>query len=49
MRNVSSVFGRRPVPTTALFHPAYLLRSPDQKRFAWRDLISIKQKLAAAK
>ena len=38
----------RPVPTTALFHPAYLLRSPDQKRFAWRDLISIKQKLAAA-
>ncbi|MBX7197853.1 MAG: uracil-DNA glycosylase [Rhodospirillaceae bacterium] len=39
----------RPVPTTALFHPAYLLRSPDQKRFAWRDLISIKQKLAAAK
>lgn len=37
----------RPVPCTALFHPAYLLRSPDQKRFAWRDLISIKQKLAA--
>lgn len=37
----------RPVPTTALFHPAYLLRSPDQKRFAWRDLISIKQKLAS--
>jgi DNA polymerase len=37
----------RPVPTTALFHPAYLLRSPDQKRFAWRDLIAIKQKLAS--
>ena len=36
----------RPVPCMALFHPAYLLRSPDQKRFAWRDLISIKQKLA---
>jgi uracil-DNA glycosylase family 4 len=37
----------RPVPVMPLFHPAYLLRSPDQKRFAWRDLIAIKQKLAA--
>lgn len=37
----------RPVPCMALFHPAYLLRSPEQKRFAWRDLISIKQKLTA--
>jgi uracil-DNA glycosylase len=35
----------RPVPCTALFHPAYLLRSPQQKRFAWRDLLAIKQKL----
>ena len=36
----------RPVPCTALFHPAYLLRSPQQKRLAWRDLLSIKQKLS---
>ncbi len=36
----------RPVPTTALFHPSYLLRSPQQKRYAWRDLLAIKQKLA---
>ena len=35
----------RPVPCMALFHPAYLLRSPQQKRLAWRDLLSIKQKL----
>ena len=35
----------RPVPCTALFHPAYLLRSPQQKRYAWRDLLAIKQKL----
>ena len=35
----------RPVPAMALFHPAYLLRSPQQKRFAWRDLLAIKQKL----
>jgi uracil-DNA glycosylase len=35
----------RPVPCMALFHPAYLLRSPQQKRLAWRDLLAIKQKL----
>lgn len=33
------------VPTMAIFHPAYLLRSPAQKREAWRDLLSIRQKL----
>jgi uracil-DNA glycosylase family 4 len=35
----------RPVPTMATFHPAYLLRSPNQKRLAWRDLLLFKQKL----
>jgi DNA polymerase len=35
-----------PVPATAMFHPAYLLRSPAQKRQAWHDLLSLKQKLA---
>jgi DNA polymerase len=34
------------VPTTALFHPAYLLRSPSQKRLAWRDLLAIQARLA---
>jgi uracil-DNA glycosylase family 4 len=38
----------RPIPAMALFHPAYLLRSPQQKRFAWRDLLAIKQKLDGA-
>ena len=33
------------VPTMAIFHPAYLLRSPAQKREAWRDLLAIRQKL----
>jgi len=28
------------------FHPAYLLRSPAQKREAWRDMLAIKQRLA---
>ncbi|MCB2108506.1 MAG: uracil-DNA glycosylase [Rhodobacteraceae bacterium] len=34
------------IPTMATFHPAYLLRSPQQKRLAWRDLLAIRYKLA---
>ncbi len=36
----------RPVQATATYHPAYLLRSPAQKRAVWRDLLAIKNKLA---
>ena len=36
----------RPIAATALFHPAYLLRSPAQKRLAWRDLLAIKSRIA---
>jgi len=32
----------------AIFHPAYLLRSPGQKREVWMDLIKIKHSLRAA-
>ena len=28
-------------------HPSYLLRSPEAKRFAWRDLLAVKAKLLA--
>jgi DNA polymerase len=35
----------RPIPAIATFHPAYLLRSPAQKREAWRDLLAIKNRL----
>ncbi|MBL8661165.1 MAG: uracil-DNA glycosylase [Rhodospirillales bacterium] len=35
----------RPIAATALFHPAYLLRTPGQKRLAWRDLLAIRAKL----
>jgi DNA polymerase len=35
----------RPIATTAIFHPAYLLRSPAQKRLAWRDLLAIKKRI----
>lgn len=36
----------RPIPATAMYHPAYLLRSPAQKRDAWRDLLALKARLA---
>lgn len=36
-----------PIAATATFHPAYLLRSPTQKRLAWRDLLLIKHRLQA--
>jgi DNA polymerase len=35
----------RPIAATAMFHPAYLLRSPGQKRDTWRDLLAIRRKL----
>ena len=33
------------VPTLPMFHPAFLLRTPERKRDAWRDLLALKQKL----
>jgi DNA polymerase len=38
----------RPVQALATFHPAYLLRSPAQKRESWRDLLMLKNKLSDA-
>ncbi len=35
----------QPIPTTAIYHPAFLLRTPGRKREAWRDLLAIKAKL----
>lgn len=35
----------RPVPAMATFHPAYLLRTPEAKRLAWRDLLQVKKRL----
>jgi len=34
-----------PVPTVAIYHPSYLLRTPAMKRQAWRDLIAISKRL----
>lgn len=35
----------RPVAATAIFHPAYLLRTPARKRLAWADLLMIRARL----
>jgi DNA polymerase len=38
--------GKREIRAIASFHPAYLLRSPLEKRLAWRDFLSVKKALA---
>jgi DNA polymerase len=37
----------RAVPTLPMFHPAFLLRTPERKREAWRDLLALKARLEA--
>jgi uracil-DNA glycosylase len=37
--------GRRTIRALATFHPAYLLRSPLEKRLVWRDFLAIKTAL----
>jgi len=37
--------GGEPIPATAIFHPAFLLRQPARKRETWRDLQALRQKL----
>ncbi|MBV8118614.1 MAG: uracil-DNA glycosylase, partial [Alphaproteobacteria bacterium] len=34
-----------PVPTLPMFHPSFLLRAPEQKRAAWRDLLALRARL----
>jgi DNA polymerase len=38
--------GTRKIRALATFHPAYLLRTPLEKRHAWRDFLAIKKALA---
>ena len=35
-----------PIPALAIFHPAYLLRTPGAKRQAWHDLLMLRARLA---
>ncbi|MGH7048465.1 MAG: uracil-DNA glycosylase [Stellaceae bacterium] len=37
----------RPVPTLPMFHPSFLLRSPERKREAWHDLQALRRHLDA--
>ncbi len=36
-----------PIEAPSLYHPAYLLRSPGQKRDTWKDWLAIKHKLGS--
>ena len=38
MRGQAHYFGERRIPLVVTYHPAYLLRSPVQKRKSWQDL-----------
>jgi uracil-DNA glycosylase len=41
--------GSREIRALATYHPAFLLRSPLQKRLAWRDFLALKKALAGPK
>ena len=36
-------FGARAWPVVVTYHPAYLLRSPGEKRKSWQDLLHARQ------
>lgn len=38
--------GKRTIPALATLHPSYLLRRPEHKAFAWRDMKALRAKLA---
>jgi uracil-DNA glycosylase family 4 len=37
--------GGTEIPTMPTLHPAYLLRNPAHKKFAWRDFLEVRQRL----
>jgi DNA polymerase len=45
LRGRVHAFGERRVPLVVTYHPAYLLRSPDQKPKVWQDLQRVLQLL----
>ena len=38
-------FINKKIPTMCIFHPSFLLRSPNQKKLAWEDLKKVKKKI----
>ncbi len=41
-------YGEQQIPVVVTYHPAYLLRSPTQKRKAWADLLLVQDELSAS-
>ena len=39
------IINQRTFLTILTFHPAYLLRQPDQKKFSWKDLKNMRKKI----
>ena len=42
-------FGKSTIQIIASFHPAFLMRQPDQKKHAWEDLKMIRKKISELK
>ena len=48
LRGSVHVYGATQIPVVVTYHPAYLLRSPAQKRKSWQDLLLAMDVLAGA-
>jgi len=44
-----TIINQKTFLTILTFHPAYLLRQPDQKKFSWEDLKNLRQKIGDLK
>ncbi len=48
LRSSSNFYGESNIPVIVTYHPAYLLRSPREKRKSWQDLLLIRSLLNGA-
>ena len=46
---VNKKFGESTIQIIASFHPAFLMRQPDQKKYTWEDLKMIRKKISELK
>jgi DNA polymerase len=46
LRGIVHRFGSKGTPLIVTYHPAYLLRSPTEKRRSWKDLQLLRSELA---
>jgi DNA polymerase len=49
LRNKVHRYGPNAIPVVLTYHPAYLLRSPTEKRKAWRDLLFAREQSQIAR